>query len=74
MIFWATVIPPLRMLGDNTCVFVLGKHPESFRVVAGSPAGNIFARAIRFDVNSPSQQAAETGRLAACAPQRFCFS
>src|SRR5438105_9107249 len=49
------------------CVFLgsTGCQP----VVAGNPAGNIFANVIRCDANSRSRQAAETCRLAACAPQ-----
>jgi len=38
-------------------------------VVADNPAGDIFAHAIRGDAYSRSRQAAETCRLAACAPQ-----
>src|SRR5438105_9799993 len=49
------------------CVFLgsTGCQP----VVAGNSAGNIFANVIRCDANSRSRQAAETCRLAACAPQ-----
>jgi hypothetical protein len=37
--------------------------------VAGSFAGNTFAKRTRFCPKSSSRQVAETGRLAACAPR-----